>query len=127
MKKILSLIACAIATVACADRSADISGRWSIETACGMSTEGADTPAFISFEDGRVNGNASVNSFFGEYSRRNDRLTISRVGMTRMMGGSMEIEQAVIDAVNSIASLKVEGDKATAYNAEGEAVMTLAR
>ena len=127
MKKFFYFIACAAIAISCATKTADISGKWNIESACGLSTENGERPAYIIFKDGKVNGNASVNSFFGEYKYENGKLSFSAMGMTRMMGASMEIEDSVMSAINRLATLKIEGEDAVAYDAEGNAVLTLTR
>ena len=80
--------------------TADLYGEWIIEKAMGLSTEGGEKQAFIKFApDGKMNGNASVNSFFGGYELKGDTLKLGNVGMTRMMGPSMDIEDAVVKAL----------------------------
>lgn len=107
-------------------KSADISGKWYIETANGISTMEAVNEAFITFGDsGRINGCAGVNTFFGEYTLTDDVLTLGNIGMTRMMGPNMEIEDAVCDALNNTAKIKVEGNTATILNANDETIITL--
>ncbi|MCM1078238.1 MAG: META domain-containing protein [Firmicutes bacterium] len=103
-------------------------GEWNIEQAMGKSTAGGDSPAVINFSpDGRINGNASVNSFFGSYTGDGRNMTFSQVGMTRMMGQSMEIEDAVTQAVNTTARMSINGDKALVYDKDGNIVMKLTR
>lgn len=102
----------------------DLIGEWSILSANGMSTAEGMTPAFIAFDSiGNVHGNASVNSFFGGYILSGDSLSFSPMGMTRMMGPNIEIEDAVIDAINHIAIVRVDADTATLYNISGEPIM----
>ena len=127
MKKFIYFIACAAIAISCATKTADISGKWNIDSACGLSTANGERPAYIIFKDGKVNGNASVNSFFGEYKYENGKLSFSAMGMTRMMGASMEIEDSVMSAINKLATFRIDGDKAVAYDAEGNAVLTLTK
>ena len=127
MKKFIYFIACAAIAISCATKTADISGKWNIDSACGLSTENGEKQAYLIFNDGKVNGNASVNSFFGGYSYDNGKLSFSAMGMTRMMGASMEIEDSVMSAINKLATFRIDGDKAVAYDAEGNAVMTLTK
>ena len=47
--------------------------------------------------------------------------------MTRMMGGSMDIEDAITKALGEVATVKVDGDKAVIMDAEGNEVMQLER
>lgn len=104
----------------------DITGKWLIETANGTSTTEAMNEAFITFGDsGRVNGCAGVNTFFGDYTLSDGAFRISNIGMTRMMGHNIEIEDAVCDALNNSAKIKVDGNTATIFNAANEAIITL--
>lgn len=103
-----------------------IYGDWQIETAMDKSTQNGDQPATISFgSDGRVNGCATVNSFFGDYKNNKGKLTFSTVGMTRMMGQSMDIERAICDALDKTSTIEVKGDRATIYDKQGKAIMEL--
>lgn len=108
--------------------STDIQGDWSIETAMDKSTKGGEEPATISFgNDGRINGCATVNRFFGDYTNKAGRLTFSTMGMTRMMGQSMDIERAICDALDKTCTVTVNGDTATIMDKDGKAVMVLKR
>ena len=77
MKKYIFSALCAIAITSCSTQKTamDITGTWNIEKAMGKSTVGAETAPFIQFEnDGKMNGNASVNSFFGNYQLKGNKL-----------------------------------------------------
>lgn len=105
-----------------------IKGEWNIVSANGVSTDSAATKAFIAFGDScKINGNGGVNSFFGSYEKSGDTLAFKNVGQTKMMGPHMEIDDAVIDAINKTASVKVCGDTAKVLNAEGKEIMVLAK
>lgn len=107
---------------------ANIQGDWAIETAMDMSTKAGEQPATISFgKDGRVNGCATVNRFFGDYTNKNGKLSFSTVGMTRMLGQSMDIERAICDALDKTNTVKVDGNTATIMDKEGNTVMVLKR
>lgn len=137
MKKTLlvSLSAIAMLLTSCgsckkvqASADASLQGEWSIETAMDKSTKGGEQPATIIFgKDGRINGCASVNSFFGDYTNKNGKLTFSTMGMTRMMGQSMDIERAICDALDKTNTVKVSGDTATILDRDGKTVMVLKR
>ncbi|MDE5986260.1 MAG: META domain-containing protein [Prevotella sp.] len=108
--------------------SGGLFGEWKIEQAMGKSTAGGDSPAVINFSsDGRINGNASVNSFFGGYTSDGKSMSFTHVGMTRMMGQSMDIEDAVTEAINSTARISINGDDAVVYDKDGNVVMKLTR
>ena len=109
-------------------QAADIKGSWKITEACGMSTAKGDSQAEITFADGgKVNGNASVNTFFGNYTLSGQQLKLDGIGMTRMMGQNMEVERAVTKALNAAATISVSGNTATVADASGTVVMRLTR
>lgn len=103
-------------------------GEWKIEQAMGKSTANGDRPATINFgNDGRINGNASVNSFFGGYTSDGKNMSFTHIGMTRMMGQSMEIEDAVTQAINTTARISINGNSAQVYDKDGNVIMKLTR
>ena len=111
-----------------ANAAADIKGSWNITEACGISTAKGDSQAEITFADGgKVNGNASVNTFFGSYTLNGQKLQLSNMGMTRMMGQSMDIERAVTKARDTAATVSISGSTATVTDASGTVVMRLTR
>lgn len=131
MKKIIS-VAFAVAMIilgSCSTQNnAKLDGEWLITNACGVNTQGGDSDAFIKFDGkGKVNGNATVNTFFGSYTTSGNTLTFGTMGMTRMMGGSMKMEDAITDALNNTATWEVKNDEATIFNKDGKPVMTLKR
>lgn len=104
----------------------DITGTWTIVEAMGKSTAGGDSEAVITFDnEGKLNGNASVNAFFGDYKFKTGTLSFSNVGMTRRMGQSMDIEASVIQAVNKSATISIDGNSAVISDKNGKKVMTL--
>lgn len=103
-------------------------GKWFIEEAMTKSTMDAETRPFITFgKDGRMNGNASVNSFFGDYSFDGKTLKLDNVGMTRMMGRSMDVERSVSDALDKSVTIKVDGKNAQVLDKKGNVVMVLVK
>jgi len=130
MKKILLAMASILAFTACGSNAAntDIIGKWNIESAMGVSTENAENRAFIEFtKDGEINGNASVNYFNGSYKLKGETLTFGAIGMTKMMGASMDIEDLITEALNSTTSITIDGDTAIVKNSDGLEVMALVR
>lgn len=104
----------------------DITGKWDILSAKGVCTKDGEEQAFIQFDaNGEMNGNTSVNSFFGSYTLEDGKLKLENIGMTRRMGANMEIEMAITEALNGIAGIVVEDSVATLTNESGEEIMTL--
>lgn len=123
----IGMVSCNFGKSALAD-PASLQGEWTIVEAKGISTKESTRPATITFTaDGKINGCAAVNSFFGDYTFDGKTLSFDHVGMTRMMGDeeSMKIEDAVIDAINKAKTAEVQKDKATLFDAEGNEVIEL--
>lgn len=127
------VVAAGILTVSCSSNqpaasSANIEGEWNITEANGVSTENGDTTATISFTtDGKVNGNTSVNYFFGEYTFNNDTLTFNQMGATKRMGGSMDVEQAILEALAAVKTASVKNNEAVLMDNEGNEVIVLTK
>lgn len=123
-----AMVAACTSPKATTTSDADICGEWKIVSAKGKSTAGAETPATISFStDGKVNGCAAVNTFFGNYKYKDGKLSLGELGMTRMMGPDIEIEDQVVSALGAIRSIKVDGNTASLYDSSGKEVMKLER
>ncbi len=133
MKSIFATMAAAAAAIAtgCAGGKGTtpvIAGKWYISDAYGTSTANGMETAYISFgEGGEMNGNASINNFFGSYSQDGDELILTNIGLTQMMGPNIEIEDAVVRAINNLKTINVSGDTAIVKDGKGEAIMTLVR
>ncbi len=108
------------------ESGAALLGKWMITKAMGHGVENAETKPYIEFaKDGRFNGNASVNSFFGDYTVNGKDIKMKHVGMTRMMGASMDVEDAVTKALNSTTTVEVRKNNAALKDKGGTVVMVL--
>lgn len=126
MKKFVFAALCALALAGCSQDPKAIIGKWSIEKAMGRSTAHAESPAFINFNDeGNINGCASVNNYFGSYHISSDSLSFYNVGMTRAMGSSMDVDQAVSEALHSAATYEVDDEQVYVFNAKSDTVFVL--
>ena len=124
MKKYIFSALCAIAITSCSTQKTamNITGTWNIE----KSTVGAETAPFIQFEnDGKMYGNASVNRFFGNYQLKGNKLKFSNLGMTLMLGASMDIEDAVKQAIDRSNTIKADDFKAYIFGEKNDTVMVL--
>ncbi|MBQ5643166.1 MAG: META domain-containing protein [Bacteroidaceae bacterium] len=103
-----------------------IVNRWNILAANGQSTNEADMLPFIEFTDsGAVNGNASVNNFFGQYTLKGDSIFFDQMGATSMMGHSMDTEIAVLTALSNCATLELQDSTLYAKDMQGNIVLTM--
>ena len=116
-------------TVGCASQQKTaqaLEGKWNIESANGQGTAEGEKQAFITFgRNGEVNGCSSVNSFFGSYTLDGKKMQLSNLGMTRMMGPSMDIEDAVVKALGESVTIKVNEKSASVLDKNGKVVMEL--
>ncbi len=108
----------------------DIPGKWIITQAGELSTEQAEQQPYINFTDsGTINGSAAVNTFFGNYTTDGDTIAFTQLGITSMMGddGNMDIEAAVVQALNNGKSLEMQDNTLIIKDAQGISLMMLTR
>lgn len=106
----------------------DVIGKWAIIEANGLSTDSAETSPFIEFCDsGMVNGHASVNTFFGQYTINGDSIFFNQMGATTMMGHDMEVETAILTAIAQCATLELQDSLLCAKDHDGNVVLSMKR
>ena len=106
----------------------DVIGKWAIIEANGLSTDSAETKPFIEFCDsGMVNGHASVNTFFGQYTINGDSIFFNQMGATTMMGHNMEVETAILTAIAQCATLELQDSVLCAKDHDGNVVLSMKR
>jgi heat shock protein HslJ len=90
----------------------------------------ADTQVTLAFDaEGRASGSAGCNRFTAGYTRERDALKFAAAATTRMLcptPGVMEQEQAVLQALQQVATVRMEGDRIELRAADG-ALMISAR
>ncbi|MGM9713135.1 MAG: META domain-containing protein [Prevotella sp.] len=124
---IMMLCSCATRTIS-SDNISPLIGKWAIVEAMQKGVDGAEKAPFIQFKnDGQINGNASVNSFFGGYKVDGGKVSFSNLGMTRMFGKSMDIEDNISKAIGATATIEVKKDGAVMKDKDGKVVMRLKR
>ena len=123
-----TLGACNTNTENITEKTTDLTGAWNITEAKGLSTDSAETLPFIHFTDsGTINGNASVNTFFGRFTSNGDSLSMYDMGATMMMGRSMELEMAIMQAMEQCTTIEMLDSVLYVKDAEGNRIMTLER
>lgn len=83
--------------------------------------------ATATFEDGQVNGNASCNRFFGEYTVDGETLTVGALGSTMMAcvdDALMQQEAAFLANLQAAATYTIAGDRLSIANADGVVTLT---
>ena len=84
------------------------------------------SPARIQFgADGAINGNASCNRFFGDYTYQEGRLTINPLGSTRMMclPSLMEQETRLLEFLPTARSASIENGLLILRDANGRLII----
>jgi heat shock protein HslJ len=78
--------------------------------------------------DGRVSGSAGCNTFMGTYTASGSSLRFGPVATTRMMcsqAGVMEQEQQFLKALDSVTTIRQEGERAELRTADGALAVSL--
>ena len=127
--KILYILISLFILTSCSSQKAflQLDGNWSIIEAMGKSTATGEKQPFITFESGKVHGNASVNLFHGSYTLKGSHLTFSHMGMTMMMGRSMDVEAAITQAFEKTTRIACSKDQLYLLDAQKDTVMTLVK
>jgi heat shock protein HslJ len=80
-------------------------------------------------DDGRVSGSAGCNNFTSTYRLEGDKLSIGPAAATRRMcaspEGIMEQEQRFLNALETVANARLEGDRLEFRTAQGALAATL--
>lgn len=83
-----------------------------------------ETPASISFQEGRCNATVGGNSIFSNYKEGKDgAITFSEGGMTKMLVPDEYREDEFVAALNSVVRFAVEDGTICMSNAEGVVVI----
>lgn len=112
--------------------SADnLAGEWNVTTLNGKNIDGANVP-FIGIDvDGkRVYGNAGCNRIMGSLeldASGQGKLSFGQVAATRMMCPDMELETAVLDALNVVGGYSLTENGLQLTDGDGNVVITLTR
>ena len=87
-----------------------------------------DTRVTAQFRDGQLNGNASCNNYFGNYTIDGQNIQISeQMGMTQQLCNPPEVAQQegeYLSALLSSRTFKVENEQAIMSDADGNVVVT---
>ncbi|WP_350334359.1 META domain-containing protein [Coralliovum pocilloporae] len=68
-------------------------------------------PLTLEFHDGRMNGYAGCNSFFGSYKQKGQTLSFGPIGSTRMLceGDRQHQEDVILEALERVSSFEING------------------
>jgi len=118
----LSLAACGTS-----QRDADLENTaWSLIEVNGQPILDGTNPTLV-FEDDRAGGNGSCNTFSGDYTAENGKLTFGPIVSTLMFcDGFMDQESAYLTALQEAAGYQIRGDNLEILDAAGQVTLTFA-
>jgi heat shock protein HslJ len=104
--------------------SADLNGTsWALVEISGQPVVAGSSPT-LSFEDGQAGGSGSCNSFGGEYTLDNGKLTFGPLVSTMMYcEDTMEQETAYLAALQSAVAYQMKDGRMLILNADGDVVL----
>jgi heat shock protein HslJ len=123
------LSACATVSPA-ADTPSLVGTAWVLSALPGH-TPVAGSIVTLRFEASRASGSAGCNQYSGTYTSSGSSLTFGPAATTRMMcaepEGLMEQEQRFLQALRSVASARLEGDRLELRSTDGALAISLTR
>jgi heat shock protein HslJ len=121
---VLSLLA--LALTACSGKNADLEGTsWQLVDFAGKPLVSNYIPT-LSFEEGRVGGNASCNIYGGEYKVNGDKIELGMMMSTMMAcadNAAMTQEQEYLALLGTVEKWEVKNGQLWFFNAAGDALV----
>ncbi|MFC3154994.1 META domain-containing protein [Gilvimarinus japonicus] len=118
------------ATSVSTNQAVSLKGEWMVEYIAGRGVIDY-SPARLQFtDDGKINGNASCNRFFGDYQLTQDRLTIQEpLGATRMLciPALNDQEARLLAALPGTHNVRIQHGILRLMNDAGEEVLRAAK
>ncbi|WP_434928385.1 META domain-containing protein [Shewanella sp. HL-SH8] len=111
------------------DNTTTLVGQWHIESVLSEPTIDYSPAKLVFSDNGQLTGNTSCNPFMGQYSLKNDLLTLSPAGSTRKacIEALMVQEQRVMQALPLVYSAKLNQNKLRLVNKSGQTIMVLSK
>lgn len=93
---------------------------WNLVSISGDDVSYADIT--LSIEKKEINGFSGVNRYFGNYRITGNRISVSKLGMTRMAGDEnlMDIEQEYAGILENVKKVSLKQDRLTLMTADDE-------
>ena len=107
----------------------ELTGTWHIEVIMGNPVIDYSPAQLIFSQDGKLTGNNSCNSFFGEYSIQGSSITLSPSGntMKACVDALMAQEQRVMTAMPKVTSGQIAKGKLVLKDANGKTQFVLSQ
>ena len=85
-----------------------------------------DKNPMITFDsqEKRISGFTGCNNFFGDFDPDSNKLSLSKMGMTRKMCPDMKLENTFINNLRDSRTLNIENDKLLFYDKNHQALIT---
>ncbi|MPY23100.1 META domain-containing protein [Shewanella psychropiezotolerans] len=106
-----------------------LAGTWHIEVIAGNPVIDYSPAQLIFSQEGKLSGNNSCNSFFGEYSLQGSSITLSPAGhtMKACVDALMNQEQRVMTAIPKVTSGQIVKSKLVLKDANGKTQFVLSK
>ncbi|NRB22720.1 META domain-containing protein [Shewanella sp.] len=107
----------------------ELTGTWHIEVIAGDPVIDYSPAQLIFSQEGKLSGNNSCNSFFGEYSQQGSSITLSPTGSTMKacVDALMEQEQRVMTAMPKVTSGQIVKNQLVLQDANGKTQFVLSK
>lgn len=111
------------------DSTTTLIGQWHIESVQSESTIDHSPAKLVFTANGQLTGSTSCNNFIGEYSLKNDLLTLSPAGSTRKacIEALMVQEQRIMQALPLVHTAQFNQNKLRLVNKSGKTIMVLSK
>ncbi len=112
------------------DSSAELEGSsWTLEEFGpddGPTADLPNAPITLNFVDGGINGSASCNSYFGEFTQSDSSLTFGAIGSTKMACADdiMQQENSYLTALSTVSSFTLTAEQLTLNYENGRLIFT---
>lgn len=100
---------------------------WNVEQVGDISTFDR-TPMFkIQIEHNKIEGSTGCNRFFGKITLEDYQITVKNIGATKMACKDMQIETALLKALNKMNHFEIKEDKLHLLSSSNEVLMVLTK
>lgn len=125
---ILGVVMCNACNSTAAAGIPDLNGTSWVAVQIGDLTPSENIQSTLYFDQGKINGKAACNSYFGEYTIEDGNLAISGIGSTMMLcAEGMEQETAFLGALQATTAYRIEADRLILLSAGGDTLAVLAK
>lgn len=132
MKKMFYTVALSLFSfvfIMCSNSNIPVESHWTLCNLYTNSTEIAvpedHTPAISFLKGGKIAGETGCNRLFGDFTIKDNSISFTNMGSTRMMCPQMEFENAYLTMLDNAASYLLKDDTLTLKDKEGNIIAVL--